>query len=185
MADDASYFEFVHVKEHKGIRIELSQRNWRFHIDNEDFTGENWYHSLDEATKAIDKQADDEAKLKVSDLKFEEAALDDKGDPITIIGINRATRNPRLKGGGTTERRIYPPVPWVGLVLKRIAEVGAELEKLQHSLRDLSIYTGGYGKIAAEHYPAHLAQFKQRLAQAKRIAEARAKEHKLSVIKNV
>jgi hypothetical protein len=112
----------VFVKEHKGFRIDLSQRVWRFYIDSDDFGGENWHNSLVEATKAIDDQIGKEAKLKLEDMKFEEAGLDNKGNPITIIGIHRATRHVRTKGG-EVEGHVYPAVPWVGSALKRLQEL--------------------------------------------------------------
>ncbi len=126
-----------------------------------------WFDSYDKAIEAIKDQIAIDAKASIAGLSSSIAAITEKGQKVTVTGINRANGEVKVSGadfksyGGT----LYADLPWVPEHLAKVAE----LRVYERALKEVAVSGSrgyGFGRITAHRYPDHLAKLEKDFATA-------------------
>lgn len=169
------------IKRHGGFSVAFDPRRFTFRIDDDNWPDERDFKSYEDATKAIDKNAAEEAKLVKANATLNLRLMTEEGSGVTITSINRATgmvSGPDYRVPKSTSmyssKKLYPDLMWVKLALLKERQLYQEWQAIKEQLREIEVDTkrGGYGTISAAHFQHYLTKLEEEAKAAYAKAEA-------------
>lgn len=169
------------IDDYRGHEIFLDERTWMFRVEGEEFVADegneyagNAFGSYEAAKAAIDRSITNRGKVDLKAVKVAIEVWSDTGEPMTIVGANRATGKVKVEGYAGNNRGVYdgedvwPKVAWVGEMIRRRCRLQQEIMEMSETLSGLrvSVARSWDRQIPAERYAGHMKKIESEVAEA-------------------